>query len=283
MSAASDPIYKVVYASGVGWRKSPLFSDVLQGVSGPAHGISVQGKVIKSRARHDGRNKSQLPFLDVTTKKGTHYFLPIHLLDGTPILELVDIMAHLRKDLEKTKQKVDFLYSFDSAAPSAANSSGPNGPHLAEFWEHMLHQHNEIRRKHGLSDLIWDASLVPDATAQATDCEVQQRHFHGHQNGAGQNCFTSKPPVLEIFGGQLDKAAEFVVENWYKEIHDFDFKTSATREGVKAVTGHFTQLVWKDTQRVGGGISPNGNFVVCNYFPPGNISSRRAQQVNAPI
>ena len=53
----------------------------------------------------------------------------------------------------------------------------------------------------------------------------------------GQNCFTSKPPVREIFAGMEQQAAQFVVDAWYKEIHDYDFTTSDVRKGKKAVTG----------------------------------------------
>lgn len=38
--------------------------------------------------------------------------------------------------------------------------------------------------------------------------------------------------------------------------------------------GHFTQLVWKNTQLVGFGKSFDDQgcvYIVANYFPPGNI------------
>ena len=37
-----------------------------------------------------------------------------------------------------------------------------------------------------------------------------------------------------------------------------------------SATGHFTQLVWASTLKVGVAVSPNGLFVVANYSPPGN-------------
>jgi hypothetical protein len=36
--------------------------------------------------------------------------------------------------------------------------------------------------------------------------------------------------------------------------------------------GHYTQLVWRDTKEVGGGLATGhgADFLVCNYDPPGN-------------
>lgn len=38
-------------------------------------------------------------------------------------------------------------------------------------------------------------------------------------------------------------------------------------------TGHFTQLIWKETEYLGVGISFHPSrrvYVVCDYYPPGN-------------
>lgn len=43
-------------------------------------------------------------------------------------------------------------------------------------------------------------------------------------------------------------------------------------------TGHFTQVVWKNTKNLGVGVAfaNNGNkaIVVANYFPPGNYQGQ---------
>ena len=36
-------------------------------------------------------------------------------------------------------------------------------------------------------------------------------------------------------------------------------------------TGDFTQVVWKSTSQVGVAISSNGNYLICNYLPAGNV------------
>lgn len=48
-------------------------------------------------------------------------------------------------------------------------------------------------------------------------------------------------------------------------------------------TGHFTQLVWKNTQRVGAGIAYTSDrkkvYVVAQYSPPGNYQGQYQQNV----
>jgi len=51
-------------------------------------------------------------------------------------------------------------------------------------------------------------------------------------------------------------------------------------------TGHFTQLVWKDTQKVGAGLAYNGDrtkaYVVAQYAPPGNYEGEYEENVLPP-
>jgi len=63
-----------------------------------------------------------------------------------------------------------------------------------------------------------------------------------------------------------------LVKLWYDEVEMYDFKSA----GFSFSTGHFTQLVWKATKRLGcakaiGAGSRGGVYLVCNYDPPGNF------------
>lgn len=59
--------------------------------------------------------------------------------------------------------------------------------------------------------------------------------------------------------------------SWYDEIVDYDFQ----HPDFSSSTGHFTQVVWKETEQLGVGISLTKDgksvYVVAQYFPPGNI------------
>ena len=68
---------------------------------------------------------------------------------------------------------------------------------------------------------------------------------------------------------------------WYSEVRDYNF--SKTGE-FNLKTGHFTQVVWRDTKEVGAGIARTENgesFVVARYLPPGNVKGKFDENVNA--
>jgi hypothetical protein len=68
-----------------------------------------------------------------------------------------------------------------------------------------------------------------------------------------------------------------VVNGWYDEVNKYDFINSSYKRGI----GHFTQLVWQNSRRIGIGYIKNGNtaIVVCNYFPAGNIMGEFSKNV----
>ena len=64
------------------------------------------------------------------------------------------------------------------------------------------------------------------------------------------------------------------ISSWYDEVSMHNFQ----RPKFSKETGHFTQMVWKDTKSMGVGVahSPDGRevYIVTNYYPAGNIVSR---------
>jgi hypothetical protein len=75
-----------------------------------------------------------------------------------------------------------------------------------------------------------------------------------------------------------------VVKPWYEEIKDYNFGNPRESRGK---IGHFTQVVWNSTQKVGCAQAYSQNserlYTVCNYSPPGNYINRYAQNVFHPI
>ena len=86
-------------------------------------------------------------------------------------------------------------------------------------------------------------------------------------------------PNLQITGAEP-------VDHWYDEINLYDpswYGGDPPRDSFK-VSGHFTQVIWKETQRLGVGLALNGNsfYVVANYDPHGNFFSKYKDNVLPP-
>ena len=70
------------------------------------------------------------------------------------------------------------------------------------------------------------------------------------------------------------------VDDWYKEVQFYDYNNGQ----FSMKTGHFTQLVWVASQKLGLGVARgNGNtIVVANYDPPGNYPGQFQKNVLQP-
>ena len=76
------------------------------------------------------------------------------------------------------------------------------------------------------------------------------------------------------------------VDAWGDERNEYDFNDP----GFSEATGHFTQLVWKATTTVGCGRTlcnemndVAGWYVVCEYYPPGNVIGEFAIEVQGEV
>jgi len=103
---------------------------------------------------------------------------------------------------------------------------------------------------------------------------------HSRGTGYGENIYKS-------WGGSRDANVRVrdAVKSWYDEIKDYNFN----RPGFSMKTGHFTQVVWKGTTRIGTGVAtvPDARWgsrtvVVVNYSPPGNYGGQYEQNVLRP-
>ncbi|KAI9027234.1 CAP domain-containing protein [Phycomyces nitens] len=116
--------------------------------------------------------------------------------------------------------------------------------------------HNAFRRQHSAPPLIWDNELAKFAQKWSSKCQF------GHSDGPyGEN----------IAGGAENWREAF--DLWANEERNYN----RNQPGYRFDTGHYTQIVWKSTQRLGCGKSfcPSLGFFffVCSYSPPGNTIS----------
>jgi uncharacterized protein YkwD len=148
----------------------------------------------------------------------------------------------------------------------AAAPADPAPPAPSDFASAMLAEHNRYRARHCAPPLTWSAEIAERAQHWADrlrDHGCGLEHSHGPY---GEN-------LAAATAGLLDTAA--VVAMWYREIEAYDFK----RGGFSMQTGHFTQVVWRGTARLGCARSTCGgadgaDVWVCNYDPPGNYEGQ---------
>ena len=125
-----------------------------------------------------------------------------------------------------------------------------------DFQQEILDTHNTFRAKHEAPALQWDNVLAEYAHRHASQCNFV--HTHGPY---GENLAAGYP------------TAEAALTAWYSEQRYYSYNNPQ----FSTTTGHFTQLVWKSTQKVGcASVSCNGlhgtpgHYLVCEYSPPGN-------------
>jgi uncharacterized protein YkwD len=132
----------------------------------------------------------------------------------------------------------------------------------------LLAAHNRVRAKHCAAPLAWSDELAAVAQKWADHLRDAGCAFEHSRTDYGENLAAGTEGTLDADG---------VVGMWYGEIDKYDFR----RGGFSMETGHFTQVVWRATSRVGCGTSQcNGMTIwVCNYDPAGNVEGEYKENV----
>jgi pathogenesis-related protein 1 len=136
-----------------------------------------------------------------------------------------------------------------------------------------LDYHNKVRADVGSPALQWSADLAKFAQEWADHlaslgCDMQHRPHSGQwQSKYGENIF---------WGSGSSYTALSASESWYDEIKDYTYGVLDNTNWYK--TGHYTQMVWKNTTHVGIGAakcSDGAIIIVANYDPPGNYMGEK--------
>ncbi|XP_072528472.1 GLI pathogenesis-related 2 [Salminus brasiliensis] len=150
------------------------------------------------------------------------------------------------------------------STPSGPAEKGLSGGKDTGFEREFLQTHNTYRNQHGAPPLTVNRNLCQSAQKWAE--HMLSIKTLKHSNGDyGENLYytwSSSPKTL---------TGREAVDSWYSEIKDYRFN----KPGFTSGTGHFTQVVWKDTKEVGYGVATDGAtiFVVAQYLPAGNIAN----------
>ncbi len=168
------------------------------------------------------------------------------------------------------------------------NSSIPN-----DDIKEALNLQNEARHEVGISseyDLKWSDKIAQDAKAYANELALSGAFEHdlpknhlpsnqgGYANGPyGENLYayyssSGKKPTF------TDASKSWIAE---KKYYNGGIISSDSSECSGGQCEHYTQIVWRDTTRVGcarskylQGKFKDGYVIVCKYKTPGNIIGR---------
>ncbi|KAL6857800.1 hypothetical protein ACO1O0_005243 [Amphichorda felina] len=185
-----------------------------------------------------------------------------------------------------------------SAAPkpttSAAPAPEPEKPDvdLGDYQTRMLYQHNLHRANHSSPALAWDAELAQWAKNTAESCVFAHDMDQG-TGGYGQN-LASWGGSGDISDLMVETAASGVTNQWYNgEVNAWTYYgMDDPPAGADLMAwGHFTQLVWKSSEKLGCHTAKcaagtvlglESWYTVCNYGPPGNYGGQYGANVLEP-
>ncbi|MEK8020524.1 MAG: CAP domain-containing protein [Candidatus Parabeggiatoa sp.] len=143
-----------------------------------------------------------------------------------------------------------------------------NGSRLSsQDMQGLLNFHNQSRAAVGVGGLQWSWKLAGYAQSWAdhlagSGCRMQHRQGDNY----GENLFMGTVGYYNA----VEAAKSWDTEKQY-------YRGQALSSSNWYASGHYTQMVWRDTRYMGCGQSQcNGSLiVVCNYDPPGNYMGRR--------
>ncbi|XP_063859648.1 venom allergen 5-like [Scylla paramamosain] len=135
--------------------------------------------------------------------------------------------------------------------------------------------------------LEWDEELAAVAQRHADQCDFNHECSDCRRVdrfNVGQNLYQYSR------SGYNDHDPDWraAIYGWYDEVGDFPADVVDSFRGTGAMTGHYTQVVWASTSRIGCGLSTyrEGSMITklytCNYGPTGNYISSPMYEKGEP-
>ncbi len=137
----------------------------------------------------------------------------------------------------------------------------------------ILARHNLYRKRHQVCKLTREPEIESLAQAHAEACALLG--YLKHSSNTYKDQTLGENSYQGYNNGYVGNAS---VDLWYNDSLNYDFSNPGFKEGV----GHFTQLVWKNSKKIGCGIAVDDKevyYVTCNYYPSGNYKSQFALNV----
>lgn len=167
----------------------------------------------------------------------------------------------------------------DPNAPQGGGSAGGSGGGVSQGGgastpqDEYVRAHNTARHRAmpvpnpAIPDVTWDDTVAAFAKVGADRCIFS----HRQQSQYGEN----------LHAASFEDTPTAVIESFESEKQYYTYSTN----GCTATCGHYTQVVWRSSVRIGCATtrctvnSPFGNgpwyLTACNYDPPGNFVGMR--------
>lgn len=138
--------------------------------------------------------------------------------------------------------------------------------------------HNVERRMHALPDLVWDPALAAIAQTWAQTCTDGDAPIGLLDHNPNRAASYGSSVGENIYGHSQQATAAAAVGSWIAEKADYTYATNTC--AAMKVCGHYTQVVWRNTLKVGCAIHDCAGLtyrhtIVCDYAPAGNVSGQK--------
>lgn len=168
----------------------------------------------------------------------------------------------------------------NKSSPTATSKAKAvdNARSLAQFGQEATERHNKYRAVHGAKPLTLDTQLSKHAQKYAEKLANSCTFQHSGDPVYGENLYWawSSDPAFALKGAEA-------VDSWYEEsLQCYNY----SHEPTDTESGHFTQLVWKRSERLGVGLAKSSagrHIVVIKYDPPGNYVGQYTANVMPPL
>lgn len=164
-------------------------------------------------------------------------------------------------------------YRFVLAALVAAVPAGAGAQSFAsQFPERIVAAHNAERARAGVAPLVWDNALGAAAAVYAQQMAWTSRFAHSDRRG--------RPGIGENLwmGSRGAYSVETMIGGWLSEKRWFRAGVfpNVSRTGNWSDVGHYTQMIWPATTRVGCALASTArtDYLVCRYANKGNVDGR---------
>ncbi len=140
----------------------------------------------------------------------------------------------------------------------------------------LVATHNHWRATVGVPPLTYSAALAASSQSWANQLKQTQqcKMKHSKSEGAyGENLYWASAVLWSDGKRELQKVlSSKVVDDWASERTDYNYQLNSCTPG--KMCGHFTQVVWRSTTKVGCAIAicedSKEQVWVCQYQPAGN-------------